>query len=392
MCSPTRAALLTGVNPHRAGVGHVAHADPGFPGYAGRARRRTSPLRPRSSATPATPRSRSASGTSAKDADMLRRRPAATRGRCSAGFDRYYGFLDAFTNLHHPHRLVEDNHAVERRRVPGGLLPHRRPHRPGDRLRDGTQGSRTRASRSSSTSPTARCTRRCDAKAADISRYRGRLRRRLGRDPPPAATSARSSSGCCRRARRCRRRNSEPGDDVAAWDELSATSRRVFARYMEVYAAMVDSIDQNVGRLRAALEELGEWDNTIVPVPRDNGAAAKGEAGGTTTYFSHLRLGADVGDVEVDATRLDADRVASDDEPLPARLGDGVEHAVPALQDQHPRRRPLGAVHPGTGPRGSRGAAPARPATQYGHVRRRAADAARHRRRASHRPSATVEH
>ena len=34
MCSPTRAALLTGLEPHRAGMGHVAHSDPGFPGYA----------------------------------------------------------------------------------------------------------------------------------------------------------------------------------------------------------------------------------------------------------------------------------------------------------------------------------------------------------------------
>src|SRR5690606_20312772 len=34
MCSPTRAALLTGVDPHRAGLGTVAHVDPGFPGYA----------------------------------------------------------------------------------------------------------------------------------------------------------------------------------------------------------------------------------------------------------------------------------------------------------------------------------------------------------------------
>ena len=32
MCSPTRASLLTGLNPHMAGMGHVAHFDPGNPG------------------------------------------------------------------------------------------------------------------------------------------------------------------------------------------------------------------------------------------------------------------------------------------------------------------------------------------------------------------------
>src|SRR6476620_10475459 len=34
MCSPTRAALLTGLNAHAAGVGSVPHSDSGFPGYA----------------------------------------------------------------------------------------------------------------------------------------------------------------------------------------------------------------------------------------------------------------------------------------------------------------------------------------------------------------------
>src|SRR5690606_23387698 len=36
------------------------------------------------------------------------------------GFDRYYGFLDGFTNLHHPHRLIEDNTAVEVDQYPDG--------------------------------------------------------------------------------------------------------------------------------------------------------------------------------------------------------------------------------------------------------------------------------
>jgi arylsulfatase len=34
MCSPTRAAMLTGLDPHDAGIGAVVHSDAGFPGYA----------------------------------------------------------------------------------------------------------------------------------------------------------------------------------------------------------------------------------------------------------------------------------------------------------------------------------------------------------------------
>ena len=77
----------------------------------------TSPPWPRCSATPATTRWRSASGTSPRTPTCPTPAPG-TRGRCQRGFDRYYGVLDAFTNLHHPHRLVEDNHTVEVDAVP----------------------------------------------------------------------------------------------------------------------------------------------------------------------------------------------------------------------------------------------------------------------------------
>src|SRR4029077_14875607 len=83
-------------------------------------------------------------------------------------------------------------------------------------------------------------------------------------------------------------RNSEPGDDVQPWADLDPADQALYARYMEVYAAMVDSIDQSVGRLYAALEELGEADNTIFLFLSDNGASREGEAAGTTSYFRTL--------------------------------------------------------------------------------------------------------
>ena len=76
-------------------------------------------------------------------------------------------------------------------------------------------------------------------------------------------------------------RNREEGDDVPAWSELSPADRRLSARYMEVYAAMVDNVDQNVGRLRAGLAELGVLDDTIFLFLSDNGASREGEEAGT---------------------------------------------------------------------------------------------------------------
>ena len=83
-------------------------------------------------------------------------------------------------------------------------------------------------------------------------------------------------------------RNSELAHDVAAWDDLDPRQQELFAHYMAVYAGMVDNVDQNVGRLIAALEELGELDNTIIIFTSDNGASREGEEWGTSSYYTHL--------------------------------------------------------------------------------------------------------
>jgi arylsulfatase A-like enzyme len=56
------------------------------------------------------------------------------------------------------------------------------------------------------------------------------------------------------------------------WGTLSAEQRRTAARDMEIYAAMVDRLDKNVGRVIAELKRTGEYDNTVILFLADNGA------------------------------------------------------------------------------------------------------------------------
>ncbi|MDH3462815.1 MAG: sulfatase-like hydrolase/transferase, partial [Acidimicrobiia bacterium] len=69
------------------------------------------------------------------------------------------------------------------------------------------------------------------------------------------------------------------------WATLGPDERRLAARYMEVYAAMVATVDRSVGVLRSTLEDIGEWDNTIVVFMSDNGASSDLGPTGTTRYM-----------------------------------------------------------------------------------------------------------
>jgi arylsulfatase len=59
------------------------------------------------------------------------------------------------------------------------------------------------------------------------------------------------------------------------WDELPADRRADLARRMAIYAAMVDRMDRNIGRVVADLRETGELDDTLVVFLSDNGACAE---------------------------------------------------------------------------------------------------------------------
>jgi arylsulfatase len=57
-----------------------------------------------------------------------------------------------------------------------------------------------------------------------------------------------------------------------AWDDLTEEQKDAEDLKMAVYAAMIDRVDQNLGRLFAKVKELGEWDNTLIMFLTDNGA------------------------------------------------------------------------------------------------------------------------
>ncbi len=63
--------------------------------------------------------------------------------------------------------------------------------------------------------------------------------------------------------------------DNPAWDSLSADRRADLTRRMAVYAAMVDRMDRNIGRVIAHLKESGQLDNTVIFFLSDNGACAE---------------------------------------------------------------------------------------------------------------------
>ena len=299
MCSPTRASLLTGKNCHAAGMGHIAQDDPGFPGYRAELGSDVATaaeiLRDHGYATMMVGkwhlcRDSAMSAGGPYDAWPLQR-----------GFDRFYGILEAFTNLHQPHRLVEDNHVVVHDRYPDGyfltddltdraiaMIREREASRPG-------QPFFLYVAHPAAHAPLL-------AKAEDIERYRDTYA--VGWDEIRRARHVRQIElGIIPQGTVLAPRETGDADAVRAWDDLTDTERLVYARYMAVYAAMVDEIDQSMGRLRAALEASGQWDNTIVVYLSDNGASREGEATGTTNYFAHLAGAPDT--VERDAQRLE---------------------------------------------------------------------------------------
>ena len=64
-------------------------------------------------------------------------------------------------------------------------------------------------------------------------------------------------------------------DAITPWEDLSPEEQRRESRKMELYASMVDNLDDHIGKLIDYLKENGLYDNTLIVFMADNGAAAE---------------------------------------------------------------------------------------------------------------------
>jgi arylsulfatase A-like enzyme len=64
--------------------------------------------------------------------------------------------------------------------------------------------------------------------------------------------------------------------EIPAWDSLKPEEQKLYARQMEVFAAMLEHVDAQIGRILKTLERTGQLDNTLIFVTADNGSSGEG--------------------------------------------------------------------------------------------------------------------
>ncbi len=68
---------------------------------------------------------------------------------------------------------------------------------------------------------------------------------------------------------------------LPAWDDLNDGERKLYARQMEVFAAMLDHVDAQIGKMIEVLKRTGQYDNTMIIVTSDNGSSGEGGLSGS---------------------------------------------------------------------------------------------------------------
>ncbi|MHB1911047.1 MAG: sulfatase-like hydrolase/transferase, partial [Acidimicrobiales bacterium] len=268
LCSPTRAALLTGRNHHTNGMGRIVEMASGFPGYDAHV--------PRDSGFLSEILLRNGYATFALGKWHLAPAGEMTMGSprrrwpLGRGFERFYGFLAGETDQYHPD-LVFDNHQID---------PPRTPEEGYHLTEDLADQAQLFMKDLRATSPDkpfflwfapGACHAPHQAPASFIDAYRGRFDQ--GWDAWRDEVFARQvASGLLPAGTNL----SERPHWVPEWASLSAEEQRLYARMMEVYAGFLTHTDTQLGRVLDFIDSLGETDNTVVLAMSDNGASAEG--------------------------------------------------------------------------------------------------------------------
>lgn len=268
LCSPTRAALLTGRSNHAVGMRSISNFVTGFPNQLGHISNHAATvgevLSHEGYATFAVGKWHLAPMEQASAAGPFDQWPLAR------GFHRFYGFMDGETDQFHP-ELTCDNHPVhppksaeEGYHLSEDIIDNAlkiisdykgiRPDRP---FMGYVAFGATHAPH--------------QAPAEYMQKYRGKYDE--GWDVAREKWFAKQlATGVVPEGTVLAPHN--PG--VKPWDELSDNERRLACRMQEAFAAFLDHTDKQIGRLVEGLRRLGQLDNTVLVVHADNGASQEG--------------------------------------------------------------------------------------------------------------------
>ena len=274
LCSPTRAALLSGRNNHEVGFGTVAEAAAGYPGYNAQWSKNAASV---AEVLKANGYSTAAFG-KWHNTPLWEVSPAGPFDRwpTGRGFEHFYGFIQGYDNQYYP-RLFRDTVPVE-----PASTPQQGYNLTTDITNDAIHWLHAHDAVASDKpfflyyAPGATHTPLQVSKEW-IAKYKGKFDQ--GWDKLREETFARQKQSGVIPA------NAEltprpPG--LPAWDSLSADEKRLVAHQAEVYAGFAEQTDFEVGRLLQAIREEGKSDNTLViEIFGDNGGSAEGGLEGT---------------------------------------------------------------------------------------------------------------
>ncbi len=266
-CCPTRASLLTGLYPHQAGIGHMMD-DKGLDGYRGELSRNGATMgevvRPAGYRTYAV----------GKWHVTKKVKPQGEAEKINwplqRGFDRFYGTIHGAGSFFDPNTLVRDNRLIspyadaeykpEQYYYTDAISDHAVRF-----ISDHAKVVRDKPFLMYVAYTAAHWP--MHAKEVDMAKYQGKYA--AGYD---AIRTARLKKA---RAQQVLDQRLEMTPQAGGkWEDVK--DRAYEERCMEVYAAMVDCMDQGIGRIVAELKRQGRFENTLIFFMQDNGGCAEG--------------------------------------------------------------------------------------------------------------------